>query len=132
MRPLPVRRVWLLACSPLAAADPPPGQNGTYRYQALDDQKDVPEPYRLDPRTVTYEMKLKFEMPANEVSVYRLQFPSAVETPYPENNTVYAEYFRPMGKGPFPAVIVLDISAGDGKVSRAIATHLAQHKIAGL
>jgi dienelactone hydrolase len=132
MRTLPILCVWLLGCGALAAADPTPVQKGTFRYQALDDEKDVPERYRLEPRTVTYEMKLKFEMPANEVSVYRLQFPSAVETPYPENNTVYAEYFRPMGKGPFPAVIVLDISAGDGKVSRAIATHLAQHKIAGL
>jgi len=94
----------------ISGPQPAPVHKDTCRYQPRDDQKDVPGRYRLQPRTVTYEMKLKFEMPANEVSVYRLQFPSAVETPYPENNTVHAEYCRPMGKGPFPAVIVLDIA----------------------
>jgi dienelactone hydrolase len=132
MRTLPVVCVWLLCGGAVVAADPASVEKGTFRFKPLGDQKDIPERYRLDPRAVEYEMKLKFEMPANEVSVYRLKFPSPVETRYAENNTVHAEYFRPMGKGPFPAVIVLDISAGDGGVSRAIATHLAQHKIAGL
>src|SRR5262249_50664297 len=53
-------------------------------------------------------------------------------SPHPENNTVHALYYRPDGPGPFPGVIVLDITAGDQTVSRAIATHLAQHKIAAL
>jgi dienelactone hydrolase len=132
MRTLPVLCVWLLGGSVLTAAEPAPVEKGTVRYKPLDDQKAIPACYRLDARTFDYEMKLKFDMPANEVSVHRLTFPSPVETTDKENNTVHAEYYRPMGKGPFPAVIVLDITAGDGSVSRAIATHLAQHKIAGL
>ena len=132
MRTLPAVCVCLLACGSLTAAEPASVEKGTFRYTPLGDQKDIPERYRLDARTVAYEMKLKFEMPANEVSVHRLTFPSPVETATVENNTVHAEYYRPMGKGPFPAVIVLDITAGDGSVSRAMATYLAQHKIAGL
>src|SRR5262249_32626955 len=66
------------------------------------------------------------------VQVYDVRFPSAVESPVPENNTVYAEYYRPDAKGPFPCVILLDITGGDQTVSRVIGTHLARHGIGGL
>jgi dienelactone hydrolase len=72
------------------------------------------------------------DLPAIGVTVYRLRFPSPVKSPTPENNTVHAEYYRPKGKGPFPAVIVLDVTAGNQMLSRHMATHLAQHGIAGL
>jgi dienelactone hydrolase len=123
---------WLLLVGGATTAGAASVEKGSFRYQPLGDQKDIPECYRLAERTVDYELKLKFEMPANEVTVYKLTFPSAVESACRENNTVCAEYYRPMGKGLYPAVIVLDITAGDGAVSRTIATHLAQHKIAGL
>jgi dienelactone hydrolase len=132
MRTLPIVCVWLLSVSTVTAGEPAAVEKGKFAYKPLDDQKNIPERYRLEARTVDYQLKLKFEMPANEVTVYKLTFPSAVESPYAENNTVHAEYYQPKAKGPFPAVIVLDISAGDGAVSRAMATHLAQHKIAGL
>src|SRR5262249_58394526 len=48
------------------------------------------------------------------------------------NNTVYAEYYKPRGKGPFPGVIVLDILDGSQVISHGIATVLAQNGIAGL
>jgi dienelactone hydrolase len=132
MRTLGVVGVWLFFVSSVTAVEVASAEKGSCRYQPVGDQKDIPERYRLDARMVDYEMKFKFDMPANEVTVYKLTFASAVESACRENNTVHAEYYRPMGKGPFPAVIVLDITAGDGAVSRAIATHLAQHKIAGL
>jgi len=122
----------LLFVSGVTAAEAVSVEKGSFRYRPLGDQRDIPACYRLDARIVDYELKLKFEMPANEVTVYKLTFPSAVESPCRENNTVHAEYYRPAGKGSSPAVIVLDITAGDGAVSRAIATHLAQHKIAAL
>src|SRR5207245_8325209 len=53
-------------------------------------------------------------------------------SPYPENNTVHAEYYRPNRPGPFPCVVVLDITGGDQKLSRIIARHLAQNGIGGL
>jgi dienelactone hydrolase len=64
--------------------------------------------------------------------VYRLQFPSPVTSGCPENDTVHAEYYRPGGNGPFPGVILLDITGGNQSLSRAIATQLAHHGIAGL
>jgi dienelactone hydrolase len=55
-----------------------------------------------------------------------------VESPHKENNTVHAEYYRPKGKGPFPGVIVLDITAGNQDLSRLISASLAGRQIAGL
>ncbi len=66
------------------------------------------------------------------MAVYRLRFPSPVKTPTPQNNTVHAEYYRPTGKGPYPAVIILDVTAGNQMLSRHIANHFARHGVAGL
>ena len=65
-------------------------------------------------------------------SVHLLTFPSPYESPYPCNNTVYAEYFRPNVKGKSPAVIVLHIAGGDFELSRFIAGQLASHGIGAL
>jgi dienelactone hydrolase len=101
-------------------------------FTPLGDQKEIPGRYRLEAHRFDYEMSLKYAMPASGVTVYRLRFPSPVETPHKENNTVHAEYYRPTGKGPFPGVIVLDITGGDQSLSRGIAARLAQKGIAGL
>ena len=77
-------------------------------------------------------MKPLRELPVCGVEISQITFPSPVTSPTPENNTVYAEYYRPTGTGPFPAVIVLDITGGDQSLSRFIARTLAQNRIAGL
>src|SRR5260370_30426364 len=118
-----------------AAADPAPPdpiEKATIRFESLDDQKNIPERYRLESHRFDYEMTLKYSLPASGLRVYRLRFPSPVETPHKENNTVHAEFYRPSGKGPFPGVIILDITGGDQSLSRSIATHQAQKGIAGL
>src|SRR5262249_19525379 len=79
-----------------------------------------------------YEMNLKQELDSTGVKVFHVRFPSPVETETKENNTVHAEFYRPKGDGPFPGVIVLDITAGDQNLSRIMATHLANNGIAGL
>ncbi len=107
-------------------------EKGQVTFAPQDDQKDVPERYRLAARAFAFEMTPKYEVPGCGVTVYRLHFPSAVESPCVENNTVYAEYYRPAGEGPFPAAIVLDITAGDQSLSRGMATFLAQNGVAGL
>lgn len=122
----------LLASFPAAAAEPRPVEKGTFPFTPSGDQKDVPERYRLDARACDYELSLKYELARCDLSVYRLRFPSPVVSPHPENNTVHAEYYVPRGKGPFPGVIVLDITGGDQSLSRGIATYLAQNKIAAL
>ncbi len=107
-------------------------ETGTVSFRVTGDQQNVPERYRLQDHTFTYEMEPKHTLPNIGVEVFRVRFPSPVESPHPENNTVHAEYYRPVGKGPFPCTIVLDITGGDQSLSRLISTHLAQHKIAAL
>jgi dienelactone hydrolase len=118
----------LLQASPAARAV----EKGTVRFRPVGDQKEVPERYRLAAHTFDYEMNFKSDLASSGVEVYQVRFPSPVVSPCPQNNTVHAEYYRPKGKGPFPGVIVLDITGGDQSLSRSIATYLAHHRIAGL
>jgi dienelactone hydrolase len=129
MRPLACLCLASLAASVACAA---PVENGTFRFSPVDDQKDVPERYRLEAREVRYEMALRRELPASGVRVFALRFPSPLPSAHEENNTVHAEYYRPTKPGPFPGVIVLDITGGDQSLSRNMATLLASKGIAGL
>lgn len=126
----------MLGVSFLAAADadaPLPIEKGTVEFIPQDeDQKKIPERYRLAKNHFDYELKKIKMLPVSGVELYELRFPSPVKSATPENNVVYAEYYRPAGKGPFPCVIVLDILAGNQKLPQLIAGHLAQNKIAGL
>jgi dienelactone hydrolase len=122
----------ILFLGSLCAADQPAVEQGTVTFTPTSNQKDIPERYRLDKGQFRYRMNKLRELPVSGFDVYEVRFPSPVKSPCPENNTVYAEYYRPRGKGPFPCVIVLDITAGDQSLSRLIAGHLAQNKIGGL
>jgi dienelactone hydrolase len=114
------------------SAEPSRVEKGTFQFTPVGDQKEIPARYRLDARTFDFEMSLKYDLARCDLAVYRLRFPSPVVSPHPENNTVHAEYYVPKGPGPFPGVIVLDITGGDQSLSRGIATYLAQNQIAGL
>jgi dienelactone hydrolase len=127
----PACLVFVLLASPLTAATPLV-EKGDFRFTPLDEQKNIPPRYRLSEGSFNYEMKKKMDLPAIGVSIYRLHFPSPVKSATPENNTVHAEYYRPEGKGPFPGVIILDITGGNQMLSRHIATYLAQYGVAGL
>jgi dienelactone hydrolase len=107
-------------------------ESGKFTFTPIDDQRDTPKRYQLATGEYRYEMEKKRDLPAIDVSIYHLTFPSPVKTTPVENNTVHAEYYRPTGKGPFPAVIVLDITAGNQMLSRHLATHFAANGIAGL
>jgi dienelactone hydrolase len=106
--------------------------NGTVQFEPRGDQANVPERYRLTSHTFAYELERKADLPSSGVERYHLRFPSPVTSDCPENNTVHAEYYRPKGDGPFPGVIVLDITAGDQSLSRGISTLLAQRGVASL
>src|SRR5262245_36057641 len=110
----------------------PDVEKGTFRFQPLGDDKDVPERYRVPAGTFRYEMDVKNRFHATGVTVYHLRYPSPYKSLTPENNTVHAEYYVPPGKGPFPAVIVLDVTAGNQMLSRSLATYFAQNGVAGL
>src|SRR2546430_11690971 len=97
-----------LLLPPAMAADPDVPERGTVRFEPAGDQKNIPERYRLAAHSFDYEMTLKYRLPVSGLTVYRVCFPSPVESPHKENNTVHAEFYRPDGKGPFPGLIILD------------------------
>jgi dienelactone hydrolase len=117
----------------LAAGQSPSVEKGTVPFTPQGDQKNVPEIYRLAAHRFDYELVSKRTLPVSGIELLELRFPSPVETPHKENNTVWAEYYRPLSaKGPVPGVIVLDITGGDQTLSRVISRHLAQNGIAAL
>lgn len=135
MKPLTLTTVFaclLLAVPALRAEDKAPVEKGKARFEPVGEQKDIPERYRLEAHSFEWEMRVKKDLPGSKMVVYDVRFPSPVESKTPENNTVYAEYYRPRGEGKFPCVIVLDITAGDQNLSRTISTVLAQSNIAAL
>ncbi len=107
-------------------------ETGAVKFAPNGDQQKIPKRYRLQEQRFDYKLEKFKDYKVSGVEVYRLQFPSPVKSSHPENNTVHAEYYRPKGKGPFPGVIVLDITGGNQDLSRIFAKHLAQNKIAGL
>jgi dienelactone hydrolase len=115
-----------------AVATQPEVEKGEFLFSPAADCNPVPNRYRLGERSFTYELTHRVDLPSAEVRISHLTFPSPVETAQTENNTVHAEYYRPLSQGSFPAVIVLDITAGDQRLSRSIATYLAQHQVCAL
>ncbi len=107
-------------------------QTGTIKFAPQGDQSNIPARYRLDAHEFAWEMSPKADWPIIGVEMLEVRFPSPVTTKFPENNTVHAEYYRPKKVGPFPAVIVLDITGGNQALSRTIARHLAQNGIGGM
>lgn len=129
---LPLCAALLLAASPAFAARPVVVEKGSFTFAPSDDQKNVPKRYRLRKRAYTYELEKKRDLKSIGVTVHHLRFPSPYKSETPENNTVHAEYYRPNGDGPYPAVVVLDVTAGNQMYSRHVANHLASQGIAAL
>ncbi|MBI3410128.1 MAG: alpha/beta hydrolase family protein [Planctomycetes bacterium] len=122
-------------CFALRAAGPaekPQPEKCVVAFTPADEQKSIPERYRLDAHKFESEMTLKKSMPLSGVDIYEVRFPSPVKTSHPVNNTVHAEYYRPTQDGPFPCVLILDITAGDMTISRTMARHLAKCGIGGV
>lgn len=132
MRPLVCLTCFACLTPAAGAVARPVVEKGTFQFRPVDDQKDVPTRYRLTERSFPFEMDRKTDLPAVEVAVYRLRFPSPIKSETPANNTVHAEYYRPAGKGPFPGVIILDITAGNQMLSRHMGAYLASQGVAGL
>jgi dienelactone hydrolase len=132
----------LILLLPCALAAPKSSiEKGTFVFEPLDApgasatpdaQENIPERYRLKKQTFRYEIEHKLDIPAIDVTVSRVRFPSPYKSPDVVNNTVHAEYYRPVGKTKVPAVIILDITGGDQKLSRYMGAYLASEGIAGL
>ncbi len=125
---------WLVALLLLAhpLVDPREPVTGSIKFVPVDDQKNVPSVYRMEPCEFRYEKTLKTDHTKDGYQVFEVKFPSAVVTKYPENNTVHCQYYRPVGAGPFPATVVLDILGGDQSLSKFQSSYLAKKGIACL
>lgn len=106
--------------------------HGTVAFLPIGDQSNIPAAYHLEAHRFPFEMTLQHNFEKQRFFVYSVKFPSAVITKYPENNTVYCEWYRPYGDGPFPTAVVLDILGGDQTLARVQSRYLAQKGIACL
>jgi dienelactone hydrolase len=116
----------------LPSADAARTEKGTAALEPIGDQKNIPERYRITAHKFDWEMTHQHDLEISKIEVWSVRFPSPVVGECKENNTIHARYYRPMGKGPFPGVVVLDITAGDQTVSRLVAVQLARQGIAAL
>ena len=80
-----------------------------------------------------FEYSVQFVRDEDGLKVYRVSYPSPLQTKWPQNNTVPAEYFEPGEAAPAapdgakrPAVIFLDIKAGNAIVPRMLARAAAR------
>lgn len=105
---------------------------GKIKFDAMEPRGPVPTVYQLPAHEFAYEMQSRRRLPNLGIELLDVKYPSPVVSPHPENNTVIAEYYRPLGAGPFPGVIVLDILGGDQTLGRTQASVLAQNGIAAL
>lgn len=101
---------------------------GTVQPPKRTDEASLPEIYRMDSASFSYEWEP--EKVVQGIVRSKVRIPSPMVTPHPENNTIPVEYFRPFGKGPFPCVIVLHIAGGDFELSRFMCNAVSQGGIA--
>jgi dienelactone hydrolase len=114
----------------LAAALTGTVQHGTVAFRPTEAESSVPQQFRLEAAEFPFECgPLRRE---DRYSVTAVRFPSPIVTPDLENNTVHAEFFRPIGDKPRPAVIVLHILGADFALSRYLAARLADRGVAAL
>lgn len=106
--------------------------SGTVEFSPASDEASVPDVFRLDAASFDYEGESI--RVSRAYTVWAVRFPSPIESPDPENNTIHAEYFRPNGvmarEG--AGVVVLHILGADFALSRYMAVRLAERGVAAL
>ncbi|VTS03999.1 alpha/beta hydrolase family protein [Tuwongella immobilis] len=119
----------LLGSHTVYAEHPPTGE---FLVTPSSEDSQIPTGYRLRKENTPFTLVKERAFDVSGFDLFHLSFPSQVKSPFEVNNTVHAEYYRPRGKGPFPAVIILDVLAGDQLLSRTMGRLFAQNGIAGL
>jgi pimeloyl-ACP methyl ester carboxylesterase len=125
----------LLARPGLAIAESPV-RRGKVEFVPTELEDRVPERFRL--RRHMFEFVCEpVETVCTKIAIAKVTFPSPVETPHANNNTVHCEYFQPLdGNGQparrRPAVIALHILGGDFELSRLFCRTLAHHGVGAL
>jgi dienelactone hydrolase len=112
--------IWLflaISASHGFAAELPVVAGGKFSFEPLDESR-VPEPFRLEVRRDIPFQTAPMATTSQTFAISAVTFPSPVETPHANNNTVHCEYFCAAGDGKRPGVIVLHILGGDFDLSR--------------
>jgi len=131
-----VDRLFLPAAKPTA-----PAETVACKDQPLDlrdakgDLLDHLRRFDYPPQDFEYTIQLVAE--EEQFRVYRVTYTSPFDTPWPENNTVPAEYYVPRGEASdqekkYPAAIVLDIMDGSAILPRMMARSAAQNGVVAL
>jgi dienelactone hydrolase len=105
-------------------------ERGEVTFRPTGAEAGVPALFRLEAATFSYT--LREVRRTDRYTVSTLQFASPITTPDPENNTVHAEYFRPLDGARRPGVVVLHILGADFALSRYLAARLADRGVAAL
>ncbi len=126
--------VGLLAVAP---GDPPRDaptpklvEHGRVAFKPTAAESSVPELFRLPAATFDYDREQVYE--TDKLEVWRVRFPSPIDSPDPVNNVVHAEYLRPKVAGKRPAVVVLHILGADFALSRYMAVRFANEGVAAI
>lgn len=106
-------------------------QSGTVKFAPVGDETILPQQFRLQPHEFEYQQS-PLPTLGTVMTVSRITFPSPIETPHPNNNTVHCEYFSPTKPGKKPGVVVLHILGGDFDLARLFARALAGRGINAL
>jgi dienelactone hydrolase len=106
-------------------------REGTVHFEPAGDESRLPELFRLEGHAFNFRQS-PLPTVSRAMDIFEVTFPSPVETPHRNNNTVYTEYFQPTGGGKHPGVIVLHILGGDFPLARLFCRALAQDGIAAL
>lgn len=106
-------------------------RQGEFGFEPAAGELGIPERFQLPAAKVAYRQQEATDI-GNWVDYSLVTFPSPVQTPHEQNNTVHCEYFRPVGQEKAPGVIVLHILGGDFPLSRLVCTALARRGVAAL
>lgn len=115
------------------AADLPLAESGKLNFAPSEDQKNLPELYRMTPYACDYRLVPAVRLPVSGVGMSKLTFPSSTRSKWKENDVVHAEYYYPLSEAaPRPGVIILDVIGGDQSLSRRLGLFLAANDIPAL
>ncbi len=120
-------------------------RRGEVSFSPASSEESTPERFRLAAHRFAFEQTAA-ETVADKIEISTVTFPSPVETPHKNNNTVHCEYFRPVSTagvpvltagapvkpGKYPAVVILHILGGDFDLCRLFGRTFAHHGVCAL
>lgn len=120
-----------LAASQAAPQPAKAPRSGNVSYTPAANEAGVPDRFKLAAHKFVFEQEF-LPGSSRKLELSLVTFPSPIESPHENNNTVHCEYFRPTAEGKHPGVIVLHILGGDFELSRLCCRQFAANGVASL